>query len=153
MSDRDTATRADTALAGRCHCGNVELVFETQFRADDLPLRACTCTFCVKHAARATSDPQGRVAITIHDPERLVRYRFGLRTADFLVCARCGIYVAAVMSEGSSAWATVNVNTLDAVAHFARAATPFTYDDETAAERGARRRARWTPALVTAERR
>jgi hypothetical protein len=41
--------------------------------------------------------------------------------AEVLGVARCGIYIAAVMSEGSSAWATVNVNTLDAVAHFARA--------------------------------
>lgn len=149
MSGRDTATRADTALAGRCHCGNLELVLETRLSAADLPLRACTCTFCGRHGARSTSDPQGRVTITVREPERLVRYRFGLRTADFLVCGRCGVYVAAVMSEGEAAWAVVNVNVLDAVELFARAATPFTYDGETPTERLARRKARWTPAVVT----
>jgi hypothetical protein len=148
MSDRDTATGADTALAGRCHCGNLELVLETRLRPARLPLRACTCTFCARHGARSTSDPQGRVTVTVHEPERLVRYRFGLGTADFLVCGRCGVYVAAVMTEGGSAWAVVDVNALDAVELFARAPTPFTYDGETADERGARRKARWTPALV-----
>jgi len=153
MRDRDTAPRAERPLTGGCHCGNLEFLLETPTRADELPLRACACTFCVKHGARATSDPQGRVTITIHDPGRVVHYRFGLRTADFLICGQCGIYVAAVMSEGSSAWATVNANTFDAVEDFARAATPFSYEGETAGERGARRRARWTPAVVAEARR
>jgi hypothetical protein len=139
---------AEAPLTGRCHCGNVELVLETSLRPEELSLRADMCPFCRKHGARTTSDPGGRVVITVHHPEQLLRYRFGLRTADFLVCARCGIYVAAVLKEGSSAWATVNVNTLDAVDRFTQPATLVTYEGESAAERSARRKARWTPALI-----
>jgi hypothetical protein len=52
------------------------------------------------------------------------------------------------MAEGDSAWATVNVNALEPADAFARPATPVSYDGETADERRARRRARWTPAVV-----
>jgi len=94
-------------LAGGCHCGNLALTLETALSRDVLPLRACQCAFCTRHGARATSDASGRVRFTIRETEALIRYRFGLRTADFLVCARCGIYVAAVMHDGGAAFATV----------------------------------------------
>jgi len=42
----------------------------------------------------------------------------------------------------------VNVNTLDAVDRLTQPATPVTYEGESAAERSARRKARWTPAAV-----
>src|SRR5262249_48709975 len=129
---------AEAPLTGRCHCGNIELALATSVRPEELSLRACTCSFCRRHGARTTSDLAGRVVTTVHHPEQLLRYRFGLRTADFLVCARCGIYVAAVLKEGSSAWATVNVNTLDAVDRLTQSATPVTYEGESAAERAAR---------------
>lgn len=143
---------AEAPLTGRCHCGNVELVLETSVAPEELSLRRDACSFCRKHGARTTSDPAGRVVITVHHPEELLRYRFGLRTADFLVCARCGIYVAAVMNEGSASFATVNVNTLDVVDRFTQPATPVTYEAETPAERSARRQARWTPAAIVEER-
>ena len=152
MSGRDTP-QSEAPLTGRCHCGNVELALETSERPEQLSLRADTCSFCRKHGARTTSDPRGRVSITVHRPEQLLRYRFGLETADFLVCARCGIYVAAVMSEGAGWWATVNVNIFDAVDRLTQPATPVTYEGESAAERSARRKARWTPAVIVEERR
>src|SRR5439155_217050 len=64
-----------------------------------LALRADTCSFCRRHGARTTSDPSGHVAITVHHPDQLLRYRFGLRTADFLVCTRCGIYVKGTVAQ------------------------------------------------------
>src|SRR2546422_3634073 len=54
--------------------------YTTLFRSAD------TCSFCRKHGARTTSDPSGRVVITVRHPGQLLRYRFGLETADFLVC-------------------------------------------------------------------
>jgi len=145
--------RSEAPLTGHCHCGNLELALETSVRPEELSLRADTCSFCRKHGARTTSDPSGRVVITVHHPDELLRYRFGLETADFLVCTRCGIYVAAVMSEGATSYATVNVDTLDAVDRLTQPATPVTYEGESAAERSARRRTRWTPAVIVEERR
>jgi hypothetical protein len=43
------------------------------------------------------SDRTGAVRILVHDPALLIRYGFGLRTADFLLCGRCGTYLGAVM--------------------------------------------------------
>jgi len=138
----------DTVLTGGCHCGNLQLRFETRLPAAQLPLRSCTCSFCVRHGAHTTSDPAGRVRITVRDARRLVRYRFGLRTADFLVCGQCGVYVAAVLPDGKACVATVNVNALAERALLTREPVAVSYDDEDKPERVARRRARWTPAVV-----
>jgi hypothetical protein len=135
-------------LSGSCHCGNLALRLETAVAPEELPVRACACAFCRKQGARATSDPAGRVEILVRDRDALIRHRFALRTADFLVCGRCGVYVAAVLAEGDAAWATVNVNVLEAAERFARDAAVVSYDGETEAARRARRRATWTPARV-----
>lgn len=138
-------------IAGRCHCGNVEVLLETAHRPEDLPLSACSCSFCARHGARTTRDPGGRVRLVVHDPALLVRYRFGLRVTDFLLCGRCGIYVAAVMTEDDGTWATVNTNVFDDPDRFTRAATPADWEGESAAARRARRRRTWTPAEVALE--
>ena len=103
-------------LIGRCHCGNLVLEFETAMPVGQLQLRGDQCSFCRKHGARTTSDPKGHVGIFARAPGKVVRYRFAQATADFLVCAGCGIYVAAVLAMGDgSAYATVNVNCFDRV--------------------------------------
>lgn len=133
-------------FAGRCHCGNLELVLTTAHEPATLPLRACSCGFCRRHGARTTSDPQGSVRIVAHAAGLLVRHRFGLATADMLVCGRCGVYVAALLEVGQRAWATINVNTFEPP--LGGAATPVSYDGEDAAARVARRRAGWTPCTL-----
>jgi hypothetical protein len=94
---------------------------------------------------RTTSDPYGRVQIIIRNPDQLSRYRFGLRTADFLVCRQCGNYLAAVLTVGDCSYATVNINTFDFKKDFAQESIVVKYDGETVAERIARRRTNWTP--------
>src|SRR5882757_3288857 len=121
-------------LAGRCHCGKLEVEFDTEMSVDELPLRADQCSFCRKHCARTTSDPHGRVRISVHD-SKILRYQFGLKTADFLVCEKCGVYMAAVISTGNSSYATLNINVLDRAAEFTRAALPVSYESESASER------------------
>jgi hypothetical protein len=135
-------------LSGACHCGNLELRFETGLRPGELTVRACGCSFCRRHGVRTVSDPQGRIEFVVHDPSQLIRYRCGLRTAEFLVCRTCGVYVGAVMAEAGSAYATLNINALATPEVFGTAAAPVSYDGELAAGRQARRRARWTPAAV-----
>ena len=134
------------ALTGGCHCGAVAVTFATRRRPEELPLRACACSFCRRHGARCASDPAGSVRIDVADPARVSRYRFALGTADFLVCARCGVYVAAVLAGGPKAYAIVNVNALDAA--FPQAAASVSYDHEDEAARRARRESNWTPAEV-----
>jgi hypothetical protein len=135
-------------LAGGCHCGNLEVAFETARAPAALTLRACGCSFGRRHGGRTVSDPAGRVEILVHDPAELSRYRFGLGTAEFLVCRRCGVYVGAVMTVAGAAWAIVNDNALATPERFTETAVLVSYDRESEAERRARRPARWTPARV-----
>lgn len=136
-------------FAGSCHCGNLEVSFATS-RAQDLVVRSCACSFCRRHGARCVSDPAGAVRILVHDPALLLRYRFGLRTADFLVCRRCGVYLGAVMAAGDRAVATINVNTFDPPHPFERAGVPMDYGGESEPERRARRATGWTPTVFDA---
>jgi len=140
-------------MNGRCHCGNLELTFESTLTPEQLPVRADMCSFCRSHGARTVTDPDGSVSIIVHAPKQLSRYRFGLRTADFLVCKHCGVYVAAVLTTGGRTYATVNINVLDSADRFTQPVLPVTYDGETEAERVARRAAKWTPvvSLIEAE--
>ena len=82
-------------IEGRCHCGNLGFELETERTWETIGPRECDCSFCRAHATRCVSDPAGRAAVFVADPDRLVRYQFGLRTADFLVCGGCGVYIGA----------------------------------------------------------
>ena len=130
---------------GGCHCGNLRYALESRLALTELPLRACQCSFCRAHGAVSTSDPAGRISLEIRVASRVTRYRFGLRLADFLICAQCGVYVAARMRDETGDFAVINANTLDEVAKLTQAVTPHDYDGEDAAARTARRRSRWTP--------
>ncbi len=136
-----------TSLVGGCHCGNLSMVFETKQKPQELWLRSCACSFCASHGARNVSDPEGSVRISVRDPEDLVRYRFGLKTADFLVCRRCGVYIGALMAEDGSAWFTTNINALRDRDAFTQALSTVNFDRETEPERRARRRSKWTPVV------
>src|SRR5438132_673814 len=100
-----------------CHCGALRLAFMTDVAPSQWRVRACQCAFCRAHGARTTSDSAGSVRFTILDSAALVEYRFGLRTAEFLLCARCGVYIAAMVTTPRGRFATINVNALRDVAH------------------------------------
>lgn len=101
------------------------------------------------HGARTTSDPEGRVSFRVSDERQLQRYRLALRTADFLVCRTCGVYVAAVLTSPSGEFATVNVNTIRGALTVADA-EPTTYDGESPEQRKMRREDQWTPVVKVA---
>ena len=111
-------------------------------------MRACECRFCRGHGARTVSDPHGSVTFRIADASKLQRYRFGLRTADFLVCRACGVYIGSVLTSPRGQFATLNVNTLREPPA-AAPAEPVCYDGESPAQRQARRERRWTPVVGT----
>lgn len=131
-------------LRGGCHCGGLTVEFETAIAPEALPLRECQCKFCRMHGARNATDPAGRLRI-VAAAAALGRYRFALGTADFLVCRRCGVYVACTLDDRV---ASLNTRVLDEAARLSGPVTPVRYDGETAAERRARRLSRWTPATV-----
>lgn len=132
-----------TQLTGHCYCGNIEFHFYTDSVVGELPVRVCTCAFCIKHAARYTSDPAGQIKVIIHESKFLSRYRHGTGTADFLVCARCGVSPVVLCSIDNEFHAIVNVNTLEDVVMFTQAAKFVDYDEETQFSRLDRRKKNW----------
>ena len=135
-------------LKGGCHCGNIRVAYRTAVKPANAVVRACQCSFCRKHATRAVSDPNGSLAITVKDGSLLSRYQFALHAADFLICKRCGVYVAALMPEGDGGYATLMVNALDDHADYPQAPVPVEYGAEGEAGRRQRRREKWTPATL-----
>ena len=134
-------------LNGGCHCGALGVRFVTPTAPAQTQVRACQCSFCRTHAALSVTDPRGRLMFRVAQAEALVRYRFGLKLADFLICARCGVYVGAFMEDPGDAFGVLNLNVLTARDQFGAPARMH-YDEETIAARLQRRRERWTPARL-----
>ena len=131
---------------GACHCHALELRLESDQTPRVLGLRADNCSFCIKHQAAFTSDPGGDLFIVARDAKLVARYRFGTKTADFILCRDCGVFVAAAMTEPSIA--VINANVLEARdAFFQNELRVASFDGESTEQRLARRRARWTPLV------
>ena len=130
---------------GSCHCGALGFSFGTAREVSAWSVRACRCGFCRAHGALTTSDPSGRLAFHSAPGELLQRYRFGLMTADFLLCRRCGVYVGAQIAATQGAFGIINTLVLRPAPVGLPAAVDADYGAETAGERIARRTQRWTP--------
>jgi hypothetical protein len=138
---------APAILTGGCHCGALAVEFSTGLPIEQLQVRACQCTFCRAHGALSVTDPEGSLAFRARDESRLVRYQFGLKLADFLLCSRCGTYIGAFMEDGGRAYGVLNLCVLRERDRFGTPAL-MRYDGETVENRLQRRRERWTPAQL-----
>jgi hypothetical protein len=136
--------------SGGCHCGNIGVRLQLSRAPELMPLRSCACAFCRSHGTRTLSDRDGSVEITASDWSLVERYQFGSRTADYLLCRRCGVYVGAVCATGSGLRAVVNVNCLDDRAVFSQTPAAPDYDGESTDARLDRRATNWMPATVNA---
>lgn len=92
-----------------------------------------------------TSDPSGRLIFHVDAAESLQRYRFGLKTADFLLCKRCGVYIGAQIETAHGAFGIVNTLAMMPVPEGLPVAAVADYGVESARERVERREKRWTP--------
>ncbi|MBV9858498.1 MAG: hypothetical protein JO038_00110 [Alphaproteobacteria bacterium] len=97
---------------------------------------------------RTVADSEGLFELWAGDWSLVEPYRFGSATADYLVCRRCGVYVAAVCETQAGLRAVVNVNSFDDRAMFTRDPEPMDYDGETTQARLKRRAVRWMPARL-----
>lgn len=130
---------------GSCHCGAIGFSYRTSIAPERWSIRACQCSFCRAHDTLSTSDPAGSLEFTASDPDLLNRYRFGLRTADFLLCRECGIYIGALIETGKGRFGIISMHALVAAPENLAATEPISYDSEDIAERVSRRETRWTP--------
>ena len=130
---------------GSCHCGAIGFSYRTELPPERWSVRACQCSFCRAHDALSTSDPHGQLLFTARDPDYLQRYRFGLGTADFLLCGNCGIYIGAAISSGNGRFGIINTHALESMPDAIAAPAPISYDNENTEGRVSRRGERWTP--------
>lgn len=134
-------------IVGACHCGNISYDLDASVRVEGLGLRACQCSFCRAHGARTTSDPNGEIRIHVRDREKLQRYRFGLKTADFLICRGCGVFVGALMAANGKQFFTVNANTFKPPPAYDIIAVAKEFGAEDVGGRTDRRTQTWTPVV------
>lgn len=133
---------APSEYLARCHCGAIRARYRTVLAPSSWTIRACQCSFCRAHGALSVSDPAGQVMFEVGNKDALQRYRFGARTAEFLICRVCGVYVGARLVEAGLG--ILNARALRPVPALPEPAA-MDYEQETAADRTARRAARWTP--------
>jgi hypothetical protein len=132
-------------ISGSCHCGNILFTLDWVPEPTEIPARACTCTFCSKHCGVWTSCPTGKLRIVVRDSARVSRYAFGTGTAEFHVCASCGVVPVVSSRIGDRLYAVVSVNAFDNVPPSMLRRTSATFDGETEADRLARRARGWIP--------
>lgn len=134
-------------IRGKCHCGNI--AFDLAWDPDpaEIPARACTCTFCVKHGGVWTSNPEGTLKVTLGNPGLVSRYTFGTKTAEFLVCARCGVVPVVTSRIQGTLYAVVSVNAFENVDPRLLNRAPASFDGEGTGDRLSRRVRNWIPAV------
>ncbi len=130
-------------IHGNCHCRNISFTLTWDPEPTEIPVRACTCSFCTKHGNVWTSNPNGTLRITIAQRELVGRYTFETRTAEFLVCSRCGIVPVATSRIDGNVYAVVNVNTFAGVDPTLLRRAAASFDGEAESSRLDRRKRNW----------
>jgi len=150
---QSSSTRAATAeppavtmavWKGGCHCGAIGFEYRSELAPSDWSIRACQCSFCRKHDALSTSEPGADLSFSAADPEQLQRYRFGLKTADFLLCRECGVYIGAVIETERGRFGIINTHALVETPADIADVAPISYDAEDTSGRVSRREERWS---------
>lgn len=130
-------------IAGSCHCGNISFTLDWQPEPKEIPARACSCSFCVKHGGVWTACPTGSLTVRVKDDTRVSLYGFGTRTADFHVCSICGIVPVVTSRIDGRLHAVVSVNAFDNVDKSRLQSASVSFDGEGQGDRLARRQRNW----------
>lgn len=133
------------AFNGSCHCQALGFTYTTALPAAGWNVRACQCSFCLAHGAAGTTDAEGQLTFHVREPQAVRRYRFGTSTADFVLCAHCGVHLGVQTASSRGPLGVINVRALTPLPADIAAAAVVDFDGESTAQRIARREARWTP--------
>ena len=130
-------------IRGKCHCGNIAFSLTWDPDPKEIPARVCDCTFCQKHGGVWTSNPAGALEVRIQDASRISKYTFGTETAEFQICARCGVVPLVTSRVDDHLYAVVNVNAFDDIDPSMVRKAPITFEGEEMGSRLARRKRNW----------
>ncbi|HVY06533.1 MAG TPA: hypothetical protein VHB46_11205 [Burkholderiales bacterium] len=130
-------------IVGRCHCGNISFALDWKPEPREIPARACTCSFCVKHGGVWTSCPTGSLRVKVLDASLVSTYAFGTKTADFHICRNCGAVPVVTSLLDGRLYAVVSVNAFEGVDASLLRHAAATFDGESEEVRLARRKRHW----------
>ncbi|TDB56099.1 GFA family protein [Photorhabdus luminescens] len=130
-------------ISGSCHCKNIEFTFNWEPEPLEIPARACSCSFCIKHSAVWTSYPAGRLRLNIREQKFLYRYSFETGTAQFHICSQCGVVPVVISQINGHDYAVVNVNTFENVDPTLLKYVSAKFTDESEQARLTRRQQNW----------
>lgn len=130
-------------IRGACHCGNIAFTLDWQPEPKEIPARACSCSFCVKHGGMWTSCPAGSLIVDIRNPGQATTYAFGTKTAEFHVCTTCGIVPVVTSTIDGNVYAVISVNAFENVDASLLRRAVVSFDGEDQGDRLARRRRNW----------
>jgi len=135
-------------IPGKCHCGNISFSLAWEPEPAQIPARACGCSFCVKHGGVWTSNPKGALKVAVKDPSAVSRYAFGTGTAEFHICARCGVVPVVTSTLDGRLYAVVSVNAFEGIDPARIRRAPADFEGEATEARLARRKRNWIPDVV-----
>ena len=135
-------------IKGKCHCGNIAFSLTWDPDPKEIPARACDCTFCRKHGGLWTSNPSGVLELQIQDSAKISKYTFGTETAEFQICARCGIVPVVTSRIDGRLYAVVSVNAFENLDPSLLNRVPASFGAEEPGSRLARRKRNWIPNVT-----
>ena len=130
-------------IRGACHCGNIAFALTWTPDPAQIPARACSCSFCVKHGAVWTSNPEATLEVFVRDFSGVSKYAFGTHTAEFHTCTRCGVVPLVTSRIDDREHAVVNVNSFEDVDASLLRREPASFDGEGSDSRLSRRQRNW----------
>lgn len=134
-------------IQGKCHCGNIHYALDWPEDGTDIKIRACGCSFCIKHGGSWTSHRDSELVAEVREAALVSKYRFGSQTADFYVCARCGAVPFVTSAIDGRLYAVVNANTFEGINPSSLMQTSTNFDGEGSGERLERRKRNWIPTV------
>jgi hypothetical protein len=147
--DLELAPRSTTMLIpGRCHCGNISFTLNWTPEPTRIPARACTCSFCIKHGGVWTSCQAGKLVVRVRDAAQANRYMFGTRTAQFHICAVCGVVPVVTSQIDGRLYGVVSVHAFVGVDPALLQHASASFDGEPEGDRLARRARNWIADVV-----
>ena len=136
-------------IEGACHCGRIRYCLQSRRAPGEFKLRECDCGYCVRFRGNYASDPEGELGIVVSGP--VTPYRHGTKTAEFYVCATCGIMPVAVSRIEGRDYAVVNARCAEAFVPYLASARLMSFGSESTEQRLARRIRSWI-CMVTIDR-
>lgn len=130
-------------ITGSCHCRNISFTLECESDPTGIPARGCTCSFCTKHGAVWASFSAGSLKVAVKEPALVSKYAFGTKTAEFHLCARCGVVPVVISRIEGRLYAVVNANTFEGVESSLLQYASASFDGESEETRLARRKRNW----------